>query len=307
MNACLVFLLLAAVAGMPLAAEESALAAGGELMVAGDSERFSIRRTSIVAPLQHFQHLDHMSGLRYGQVRYAQDAWSRSGQQLSVFHHRMAPNTWTGWLMSAGVLQQGAHNTVIVDASYRHALSAQSGVEVFVNRDVVETRHALDLGRAFTFAGVSGDAGLSPHWTFTGLVGQQTFNDGNERRHFRSRLIYQPDLDRGLTLQLRYRYFDSSQSDVGRAYFNPDRYDEGMLAIGLRQRLHGWKTHLVAGAGRQRINDDGQMPTQLFEASAEQQTQRGVLRLRLSHLRSASFGGPDYRRGQVSAEFVVSF
>lgn len=299
--------LLLAAASAPLPAQENTLAVGAELSVADDSERFTTRRASVVAPLKDFRHLDNMSGLRYGQVNYTQDHWSRSGQQLGVFHHRMDTRTWSGWMMNAGVLQQGGRDAVTLDASYRRALSAQSGVEVFVNRDVVETRTALDQGRAFNFAGISGDAGLSPHWTVTGMLGHQSFNDGNDRRHVRGRLIYQPDLDLGLTLQLRYRYVDASQADVGRAYFNPERYDEGMLAIGLRNRVRRWKTHLVAGAGRQRINDDGQTPTQLFEASAERQQNDYALRLRLSHTRSAAFGGPDYRRTAASVEFVVSF
>ena len=290
-----------------LQAQDKTRAAGGEIFLSEDSERFSTRRSSVLLPLNGFQHLDYMSGLRYGSVNYTQDGWSRSGQQLNVFHHRMDTRTWSGWMINGGVLQQGGRDTAMLDASYRKALSTQSGVEIFANRDVVETRSALDQGLAFSFVGVGGDAGITPHWTVTGMVGHQAFNDGNDRRHFRSRLIYQPNLDLGMTIQLRYRYFDSSQSDVGNAYFNPERYDEGMLAVGWRHRVRGWKTHLVAGAGRQRINEDGQTPTQLLEASVERQEKAYALRLRLGHTRSASFGGPDYRRTYANMEFVIPF
>lgn len=307
MNTKFVLALLAMLTISQVLAEEKNRSAGTEIFFAGDSERFSTRRASVLVPLNDFQHLDHMSGLLYGWVNYAQDGWSRSGQQLNVFHHRMDTRTWSGWMIKGGVLQQGRHDTVTLDASYRKALSAQSGVEIFVNRDVVETRSALDQGLAFSFVGAGGDVGITPHWTVTGMVGHQSFNDGNDRRHFRSRLIYQPDLDLGLTMQLRYRYFDSSQSNVGNAYFNPDRYDEGMFAVGLRHRVRGWKTHLVAGAGRQRVNEDGQTPTALLEASAERQQKAYALRLRLGHTRSAAFGGPDYRRTYVNAEFVIPF
>lgn len=307
MSARYIFPLLAMIALGPLHAQEKTRAAGGEIFFAEDSERFSTRRASVLLPLNDFQHLEHMSGLRYGSVNYTQDGWSRSGQQLNVFHHRMDTRNWSGWMMNGGVLQQGGHNTVTLDASYRKALSAQSGVEVFVNRDVVETRSALDQGLAFSFVGASGDVGITPHWTVTGMVGHQSFNDGNDRRHFRSRLIYQPDLDLGMTIQLRYRYFDSSQSNAVNAYFNPERYDEGMLAVGLRHRVRGWKTHIVAGAGRQRINEDGQTPTELLEASAERQEKAYSLRFRLGHMRSAAFGGPDYRRTYANMEFVIPF
>ncbi len=287
-------------------AAEGVRAGGAGLYASTDSEDFTVRRASVLL-LDRYQHLDAKTGVRYTTINYAQNDWSRSGQQLSLFQHKMDPKTWSGWMIDAGLLQQGGNDTVTLDASYRKALSPQSGVEVFANRDTVETRNALELGRTFNFAGISGDAGINPHWTVVGLLGYQSFNDGNERRHVRGRVVYQPNLDLGLTLQLRYRSFDSSQSDVGRAYFNPESYGETMLAAGWRKRIDGWKTHLVAGAGQQRINHQQDTPTQLLEASAEKQEKTYALRLRAGYTRSAGFGGPDYRWTYVNAELLIPF
>lgn len=298
-------LLLAAILH-PAFAAEGAYAGGASLYTSSDSEAFSIHRASLLL-LNDYQHLDAKSGLRYATANYAQNGWSRGAQQLSLFKHSMDPTTWSGWMVEAGLLQQGGRDTVTLDAGYRKAFSAQSGVEIFVNREVVETRNALDLGRAFNFAGISGDVGVNPHWTLVGMLGQQSFNDGNDRRHLRGRIIFQPDLNLGLTLQLRYRRFDSSQSDVSRAYFNPENYSETMLAAGWRHRLDGWKTQLVAGTGHQRINDAVETPTQLLEAIAERQVNSFALRLRAGYTRSASFGGPDYRWTYAGAELYFPF
>lgn len=291
---------------MQAAAAEERQAAGAAAYLSSDSEDFSVRRASLML-LKDYQHLDGKTGLRYSTVEYSQNDWSRRGQQLSFLHHQMNPRLWSGWMLDAGLLQQGGHETFTLDTSYRKAFSAQSGVEVFANRDVVETRNALEAGRAFTFIGASADAGMSPHWTAVGLLGFQSFNDGNERRHVRTRIVYQPNLDIGLTLQMRYRYFDSSQLDVGRAYFNPERYDEGLLAIAWRGRIQGWKSNLVAGAGRQRVNSDPQAPTQLLEGSFEKQMENYALRFKSGYSRSAAFGGPDYRWSYINAELIIPF
>ncbi len=306
MNGLLLSALLLLAFFIPARASELLHAGGASLYTSSDSEDFSIVRASMLL-LNDYQHLDAKSGLRYTAANYAQNGWSRSAQQLSLLKHRMDPKTWSGWMIETGLLQQGGHDTLTLDASYREAFSAQSGIEVFANRDVVETRNALDLGRAFNFVGISGDAGINPHWTIVGMLGQQSFNDGNDRRHLRSRIIFQPDLDRGLTVQLRYRSFDSSQSDVARAYFNPENYSETMLAAGWRNRLDGWKTNLVAGAGRQRINHDRETPTQLIEVSADRQQKGYALRLRAGYTRSASFGGPDYRWTYAGTELYIPF
>ncbi len=301
--------LLLASSVLPAAAadiSEQQTAAGVRAYYSNESERFSVNKLSTDL-YADFRHLEQKTGLRYTEIRYGQDGWSRRGQQLNLLASRTARATGEGWIVDLGVLQQGQHQTVTADVSYRQMLAGRHSMEVFLNRDVVETRNALDDGRSFTFGGVSGDYVMHPQWTAVGMVGLQSFSDGNLRRHLRSRLIYQPWTELGIAVQARYRYADSSEADVGRAYFNPTRHDEGMLAVSWRSRVQGWRTQVVAGAGRQRINDDGQTATRLFEASAEQQQHTHAIRLRAGYSRSAAFGGPDYRWSYVAAELVIPF
>ena len=178
-----------------------------------------------------------------------------------------------------------------------------------MNRDFVETPTAIDNGVSYDFAGASVDYQWQPKWTTVGLAGIQNFSDGNQRRHLRGRLIFQPSLDLGLTTQLRYRWYDSSKSDVGRAYFNPPRYDEMMLAVGWRHRVNDWRTALTAGVGRQRIDAGSATTTRLAEASAERQMASYALRLRAGYTHAASLASsdPNYWYRYVAMDVLIPF
>jgi hypothetical protein len=284
-------------------------AAGAGYGLSGDSERFVARRTSAEG-IVGYEHLESKTALRYTDHAFSQNGWSRSGQQLRVVASRIDRQTIDGWRVEGGLLRQSTHELWTLDASYRKSLSAGSAVEFFANRDVVETRVALDRGTYFNFGGVSVDVPVNPHVTLVGLAGYQAFSDNNHRRHLRARAIWQPSLDIGLTLQLRYRWYDNSMIDVAGAYFNPSRYQEGLFAIGWRQRLGDWRTALTAGAGRQQVASDSSTMAQLLEASAEKQVGRYALRLRAGYSRAAAaaaISDPDYWYRYAGAELVVPF
>lgn len=299
----------AAVAEEAAATEEKVLdqGIGPEFLATSDSEGFRARRLS-VEYFPSMEHADHLFGLRASDYRYSQDGWSRHGQKLSVLGRQLDPATLNGWTLDVGVFAQGGHTLLTADGGYRLSVAKRTSVEVFLNRDWVETRTALDRGVSYTFGGVAVDQGIGPHVTLVGVAGQQYFSDGNRRDHGRLRLIYQPSLDLGLTLQARFRAYRSTHEDVGRAYFNPEHYSESMLAIGWRQRYKGWVGSLVAGLGREKIVDAPLQPTKLFELSLQSPV-RGAqsLRLRAGYNRSASFNGPNYHYRYVLGEWIVRF
>lgn len=305
--ASLIFLLVGGAAGHVIAAEiASSKAAGGTLYFSSDSEKFTSRRIGADF-MTNFSHLDGKTGVRYNDYYFEQNNWSRQGQQLNIMHANIDKLTRDGWMVDAGLFRQSAHDLFTLDSSYRKTLRPEVAVELFANRNFIETATALNNGSYFNFAGASADFIVTPKITVVGLLGQQVFSDGNRRNHARTRLIYQPNTDLGLTLQARYRYFDSSKSDVGGAYFNPDRYDESMLAFGWRQRVGKWRTNLTAGIGRQQINNDPHSTTNLFEAGAEKQERGYAVRVRGGFSRSASYGGPDYRYSYLSSELLIPF
>ena len=282
-------------------------AAGTEFFLSDDSEGFQTRKLSAEF-LPQYEDADHYLGIRGSAYQYRADDWKRDGEKVSFIGRDIESATGNGWTLEAGLFEQGDHTLLTFDGSYRAALAEKTAVELFANRDWVETQPALDAGTNFTFVGAALDQGLGEHVTLVGLAGTQFFSDDNRRDHGRLRLIYQPSLDLGLTLQARYRMYRSSEEDVGREYFNPEDYQESMLALGWRQRFAGWSAGLTAGFGREKINQDPSQSTRLFELNVQSPVRGSqFLRMNAGYNRSASFYGPNYDYRYIRGEWIVQF
>ena len=282
-------------------------AAGTEFFLSDDSEGFQTRKLSAEF-LPQYKDADHYVGIRGSAYQYRADDWKRDGQKISFIGRDIESATANGWTLEAGLFEQGDHTLLTFDGSYRTALAEKTAVELFANRDWVETQPALDAGTNFTFVGAALNQGLGEHVTLVGLAGTQFFSDDNRRDHGRLRLIYQPSLDLGLMLQARYRMYRSSEEDVGREYFNPEDYQESMLALGWRQRFAGWSAGLTAGFGREKINQDPSQSTRLFELNLESLVSGSqFLRMNAGYNRSASFYGPNYDYRYIRGEWIVQF
>ena len=229
-------------------------AVGAGLFLSHDNEGFNTQRVALEY-LPRYENADSRTGMRYVTHRYQQADWSRNGQQLTLLHRNNDPATAHGWQLDAGLFIQGGHNLLTLDGGVRHALAEHTGLELFISRDWVETAQALDHGVHFTLAGVSLEQSLGANVTLVGVGARQEFSDGNTRNHGRLKLIFQPYLERGLTLQARYRAYNSSHDNVAGMYFNPGEYNESMLALGWRKKMPGWNVNLSAGAGQQKIDD----------------------------------------------------
>ena len=282
-------------------------AVGTELFISNDNESFSTQRGALEY-FPRYRSADALTGVRYTSHWYQQKNWSSNGQQLTFLHRDIDPATANGWQLNAGLFHQGGHDLLSLDGSYRKALAQQTGLELFVNRDWVETAIALDNGVHFTLAGVAVDQGLGPHVTLVGLGGRQNFSDGNARNHRRLKLIFQPNLDSGLTLQARYRAYNSTSQNVGGAYFNPEHYNETMLALGWRKKVQGWSLNFTTGIGKQKITNDPRSATHLIEGGLQSPTHLHYsVRLRAGLVQSASFNSPNYRYQYLQTELIIPF
>ncbi|MCT8088547.1 hypothetical protein H0920_00335 [Acinetobacter sp. C_4_1] len=282
-------------------------AAGTEFFFSDDSEGFQTRKLSAEF-LPRYEDADHYLGVRGSAYQYRADEWQRDGQKISFIGRHIESATANGWAVEAGVFNQGDHTLFTFDGSYRTALAEKTALELFANRDWVETQAALDAGTNFTFVGAALDQGIGEHVTLVGVAGTQFFSDDNRRDHGRLRLIYQPSLDLGLTLQARYRTYRSTEEDVGRQYFNPQDYEESMLALGWRQRFAGWSAGLTAGFGREKINQESSQSTRLFELNLQSPVHGSqFLRMNAGYNRSASFYGPDYNYRYIKGEWIMRF
>ncbi len=281
--------------------------AGALFFFSRDNENFYTQHLA-VEYLPTYSQGDALSGVRYTDHHYEQNSWVRNGKQISFLHKKVDPATANGLQLEAGVFTQGSHDLITADANYRALLSERTWLELFVNRDWVETPAALDKGVNFTLGGAAIDHMLTSKITLVGLAGLQNFSDDNFRNHGRVKLIYQPNLDLGLTLQARYRAYTSSSSNVGGAYFNPAQYDETMLALGWRQRINGWMASMTAGAGQQKIASDPVSPTMLLELGllSPVKNRSYSFRLRAAVTQNAAFNGPDYRYNYIHAEWILA-
>lgn len=288
--------------------EKSAgMAFGTDFYLTNDSDHFQSRRVSVEF-FPAFENADRFLGFRLGDYQYKQDSWRRSGQKISFLARNIETRTGDGGAMEAGVFQQGGHTLLTLDGSYRMSPTKSTAVEFLVTRDWVETPKSLDRGIDFSFVGVAVDQGLGSHFTLVGLLAQQYFSDGNRRDHARLRLIYQPSLDLGLTLQARYRTYRSSHDDVDKAYFNPTSYNESMFAIGWRHRFQGWTASVTAGLGNETINHDLRQPTRLLDVNLQSPVRGSqVFRFGAGYSRSTTFSGPSYQYRYLRGEWIILF
>jgi len=288
--------------------EKSAgMAFGTEFFLTNDSDHFQSRRVSVEF-FPAFENADRFLGFRLGDYQYKQDNWRRNGQKISFLARSIETRTGDGGAMEAGVFQQGGHTLLTLDGSYRISPTKSTAVEFLLTRDWVETPKSLDRGIDFSFVGVAVDQGLGSHVTLVGLLAQQYFSDGNRRDHGRLRLIYQPSLDLGLTLQARYRTYRSTHEDVDRAYFNPKSYAESMLAVSWRHRFQGWTAAVTAGLGNETINHDLSQPTRLLDFSLQSPVRGSqVFRFGAGYSRSTTFSGPSYQYRYIRGEWVILF
>lgn len=304
------YALLAASLGWQAAAHAQAtsvVATGPTFFASDDNEGFRTRRVGMdLFPAQN--DAANSVGLRYRHHEFSQNDWSRNGEQLAIAGKGPMEGYVRAWQGEAGAMTQGRHTLLTLDGSYTLPISKDATAEVFINRDFVETSAALDRGIHFTFVGGSLEYRLHPKLTMVAVAGYQDFSDDNQRKHARLRVIYQPDLDLGLTFQYRYRYYSSSPNEERRAYFNPERYQENMLLTGWRKRYQGWVGAILAGIGTQSIADTPNGPSRLLELSLDSPAKGSqVFGVRAGYLRTAAFGGPDYRYRYIQGNWTIRF
>ena len=126
--------------------------------------------------------------------------------------------------------------------------------------DFVETRAGLEAGTMTNYLAASGDVAVTDRLTLIGLAGEQWFSDDNRRTHLRGTAIYGLLPEHGLSVQGRFRGYESSRSG-GVLYFNPDDYERADIGLRMRRAFGSWRVLAAAGGGRERINRDVEKPT----------------------------------------------
>jgi hypothetical protein len=240
-------------------------------------------------------------------TRYTQGSFALDVPGVLGLYRDQRRETLAGIDVEAGVVRVSGHLRPVGDANWRFVPSPGTAVELIAAADLVDTAPALESGIGYTFLALNLDKELHERFTVTGLAGRQDFSDGNTRNHARARLIWLALPDEGVSLQLRYRFYSSSEADVDGAYYNPARYQQWLGVAAFRKRHEGWLLSGALGAGRQRASGTGSLPSYLAEARAEG-TVTGDTRLvlRAGYSRSAGYvESPDYAYWYAGATLVI--
>lgn len=242
---------------------------------------------------------------------YSQSGWHQNATGVLGLWRDQARDTLTGINAEAGVVAVAGRTRPIGDVNWNLRLSPNTGVELLAAAGLVETQTAIEQGIGYTFWGASVEQTVAERFTIIALAGYQPFSDGNDRVHFRARLVWDALPEQGINLQARWRQYRNSTTDVGGAYFDPERYQQWLGLVGFRKRLSGWTTTGAFGAGQEYIHNGGTttQPTYLAELRTEGPIAGNArLAFQVMYNRSAGFSNsPDYWWGLVSVTLIVAF
>jgi hypothetical protein len=301
--------LAAALAALGLAATACAQtpAVLGNLEFASDTDGFHASRFRTGGLYPYTSWFDHL-GAAAQTTHYSQGGWSRDANAVLGIWRNQAPATLAGVNAEAGVVQVAGHTRGVGDATWGFRPAADTGIELIAAGDLVATQKAIDRAIAYGFFAASVEQSFAERFTAIGLLGYQPFTDGNDRLHFRARLIWQAAPDYGINLQLRWRQYDSRKDDVEGAYFNPDRYRQWQGVVAFRRRFGSWTWLGGVGAGRETINGTDSNPVRMAEIRAEGALSDAVrLAWHASYNRSTGFvDAPDYAYREIGVTLIYA-
>jgi len=203
--------LAAALAALGLAATACAQtpAVLGNLEFASDTDGFHASRFRTGGLYPYTSWFDHL-GAAAQTTHYSQGGWSRDANAVLGIWRNQAPATLAGVNAEAGVVQVAGHTRGVGDATWGFRPAADTGIELIAAGDLVATQKAIDRAIAYGFFAASVEQSFAERFTAIGLLGYQTFTDGNDRLHFLGRV------SRNLALEPdRHRFNERLGSDRG--------------------------------------------------------------------------------------------
>lgn len=240
-------------------ATDSGQAIGFDVFSSNDADDSAVTKAALRWDYR-YDDIEHYRGIKLEQARFSPLGLpARHDQRV---YYRFADTgdrwKWNGALGSDGDTWLG-NASIYNEDKFRQ--------EYFVERERVETPQGLDRGLYYTFVGAAYDLPVDERNIFTVLGGVQDFSGDNRRLHLRGRYTHVLKEDWGLSLQLRGRYFHSSEPREY-DYFSPRWYAEALPVLQLRRFHNRWQYQVAAGLGRQRDSDSDWRASRYLEASA---------------------------------------
>lgn len=254
-------------AGAPSAlAEDAHGALRPELFLSSDADGSETHKLGLGWDW-HREDREHWFGAKVEYARFAGKGWSHEEQRIYAraaghFGERAVDDDTWRWRVDAGT-----NGDTLLGSAALHT-EGPNRREIFIEREVVETRQGMLDGQMYTFLGAVIDRPFSERASGNVLVGLQEYGDGNLRSHLRGRLVYVVVPEQGLSLQLRARSYRNSDPFAG-DYFSPDWYGEVLGVIALRRVVGGHAWRAAAGAGRQKSAQEDARRARSLEFSYE--------------------------------------
>ena len=278
-------------------ADTSRPALGTEVFVSGDSDDTTIARAALDLDLRHDGDARRL-GIRIENAWYEPLGGSVE-QRQRVF--LQAGDRSDGWTWAARLGTDG--DDLIGSASIHD--DSRFRKEFFVERDIIETPLGLERELYTTFGGAAIDLPLNERNIVTVLAGLQEFSGENERIHLRANFIHVLKPEAGLSVQLRTRYFHSTEPGEF-DYFSPRDFGQVMPTVQLRRFVGGWQLLAVGGIGAQRFTGANWQRANYVELKAQSPT-RGPWNLSAEIIYANTPGnntvqteGYDYLQGRLT-------
>ena len=275
--------------------------------ISSDTEGFNAYKVGgLYMPL--YQHGDRYTGISYQLNKYTQNQWSAEANQFGITSKSINPRNALGYIANINLNNLNGRSLLTTDSYFGFNATPSTRVELFLNREWVETQNALNNGIYYTLGGISVEQKLLDGLSGIVTGGNMYFSDSNTRPFIRANLIYDILPEYGINVQARYRQYHDTNTNVANNYFNPSNYNEGLLAVGMRRFIEGWMLAGTLGFGRQRVNSDPSTGTQLIElAATSPYVGPAFFRTRLGYRKSAGFQGPDYAYSYFMEELIIPF
>lgn len=290
--------------GTPEAQEQLAFqpSAGFEVWSSTDSDETEVVKV-LGRALWHFEGRDEFQGIAIERV------WFKPQGQRARKHERiyfdLADDLDGKWLWRTRIGTDG--HTIVGSVTVRDSTWAR---EVFVEREIIETQRGVDEGLYYTLVGGSLDIPASERDVFNAMVGVQEFTGKNERLLVRGSYVRVIEPKKGLSAQLRGRYFYST-SPGEFDYYSPRHFIQLLPVVQLRRfDSAGWMYLVAIGYGVQKANGTRWQDARLVDVRVESPAISRILHAfgQLQYANSSLSGGAaDYYHVMTRAGLSVRF
>ena len=208
--------------------------------------------------------------MAFGSKKLGLNLWGKAGATIKRIYLRAASTLGKHWKWNATVGTDG--HSVLGSATLHDEAAFRK--EVFLEREIVETPQGLTRRIYYTFGGAAIDLPADENNVLTLVAGLQDFTGDNVRTHFRATAVHVFNRDKGLSIQLRTRYFHNSEPREY-DYYSPRWYASAIPVLQMRRFVGGWRTLVAGGIGVQRDAGSKWKRSSYFNAQLTSPPKRG--------------------------------